>query len=257
MDSRSARARGPARGAQWGLHTVGQDDVLPNLRHWVGFRFRLPEFTWPLTALPYTDKRRRLDKALVERHVERALERRLKKKRRSPEGSGVANGVAADWTPNGHHGAAEEQQQKKFVLGALAKDHQNQRLLRDELLQVFFAGRDTTAFLLSLHPAHFAHLCTTIFSAFPPDKNYTITPSALKAHRPLFNFLSETLRLYPVTLFNGRVALRDTVLPAGGGQIVAYCVYVLRRREDVWGEDAAVFRPERWEENRGRKGWGR
>lgn len=59
--------------------------------------------------------------------------------------------------------------------------------------------------------------------------------------------------------FNNRCAIRDTVLPAGGGpdgksplfikagQIVFYTVFALHRRKDIYGEDADEFRPERWE----------
>jgi cytochrome P450 len=49
------------------------------------------------------------------------------------------------------------------------------------------------------------------------------------------------------------------VLPRGGGrdgqypvmvrkgEDVAYCAYVMHRRKDIYGDDAEVFRPERWE----------
>ena len=54
------------------------------------------------------------------------------------------------------------------------------------------------------------------------------------------------------------MALRPTVLPAGGGVdgngpvfvpegcVVAYHVYAMHRRSDLWGKDAAEFKPERW-----------
>lgn len=50
-----------------------------------------------------------------------------------------------------------------------------------------------------------------------------------------------------------------TTLPTGGGpdgkapilvqpgEAVGYCVYVMHRRKDLYGEDADEFRPERWE----------
>ena len=58
---------------------------------------------------------------------------------------------------------------------------------------------------------------------------------------------------------NGRVAVRDTFLPVGGGpdgkapvfvakgQLVTYSVHAMHRRRDVYGADADEFRPERWE----------
>lgn len=65
---------------------------------------------------------------------------------------------------------------------------------------------------------------------------------------------------------NFRVAAKDTSLPVGGGpdgrspvfipkgQVVAYSVYAMHRRTDLYGPDSHSFRPERWEEN-GRRGW--
>lgn len=69
------------------------------------------------------------------------------------------------------------------------------------------------------------------------------------------------LRLYPSVPVNSRTALRTTTLPTGGGpdglspvlirrgDAVAYSVYSLHRRKDLYGADAEDFRPERWEED--------
>jgi cytochrome P450 len=72
--------------------------------------------------------------------------------------------------------------------------------------------------------------------------------------------LKETaLRLHPIVPVNGRVAVRDTTIPVGGGpdgkspvfvkkgQIVVYNVYVMQRREDLYDDDADEFIPERWQ----------
>lgn len=67
------------------------------------------------------------------------------------------------------------------------------------------------------------------------------------------------LRLYPPVPLNTRFCKQVTVLPRGGGpdglspmlvregMPVAYSVYHMQRREDLYGPDAASFRPERWE----------
>jgi cytochrome P450 len=69
------------------------------------------------------------------------------------------------------------------------------------------------------------------------------------------------LRLYPSVPVNSREAVRDTLLPVGGGPdlldpvfvpkgtAVAYSVYAMHRRPDFFGMDAELFRPERWDEN--------
>lgn len=68
--------------------------------------------------------------------------------------------------------------------------------------------------------------------------------------------------------------MERTTLPTGGGpegtspimakkgESVGYCVYVMHRRKDLYGSDADVFRPERWDPNEDNEvslkniGWG-
>jgi cytochrome P450 len=66
------------------------------------------------------------------------------------------------------------------------------------------------------------------------------------------------LRLNPPVPMNNREAIRDTVLPRGGGadgtspilvpagSIVGWHCYSMHRRTDIFGDDANDFRPERW-----------
>ncbi|ETS76339.1 hypothetical protein PFICI_11726 [Pestalotiopsis fici W106-1] len=75
----------------------------------------------------------------------------------------------------------------------------------------------------------------------------------------LRDVINETLRLFAPISVNMKTAVRDTVLPVGGGSdgkspivvkegvTVGYLVYGVHRRKDLWGADAADFRPERWE----------
>lgn len=75
------------------------------------------------------------------------------------------------------------------------------------------------------------------------------------------------LRLHPVVPINQRWANADTILPRGGGPnqtlplliprgTNAYInIYAMHRREDMWGDDAEEFKPERWENNPRRGGW--
>lgn len=68
------------------------------------------------------------------------------------------------------------------------------------------------------------------------------------------------LRLYPSVPVNTRTTIRTTVLPTGGGpdrkspvlipkgSAVAFSVYSMHRRPDLYGMDAELFRPERWDE---------
>lgn len=154
----------------------------------------------------------------------------------------------------------------RFILAdALAADITDPIELRYQLLNILLAGRDTTAsllswafLLLSRHPEKLDKLRSECLAAFGTDPK-SITFTGMKNVKYLQYVMSETLRLYPAVPLNARQANKDTVLPVGGGkngdqpiaimkdQIVFYSVYALHRLEELWGEDAHEFRPERWE----------
>lgn len=158
-------------------------------------------------------------------------------------------------------------------LRQLAESTQDRIIIRDQLMQLLFAGRDTTATLIS-----FALLCLARnpdtwdklrrealnqFGKTDGGSAKEITFENLKGCSHLQHVLQETLRLYPPIPVNARQALRDTVLPTGGGPdrlqpiavprgtTVTYSVYVMQRRADLWGEDAAEWKPDRWEGMKG------
>lgn len=171
--------------------------------------------------------------------------------------------------------AQEKKTDNKFVfLDELVKETQDRTELRDQVLHLLLAGRDTTSALLSWtilllarHPSEYCSLRKTVIDTFGTIKHPRQEPTfeSLKACKQLTHTLFETLRLYPLIPINARRALKDTILPVGGGadgkspmsvkkdEQVGYSAYVLHRRKDLWGEDAMSWRPGRWE---GRKlGW--
>ncbi|CAG8582284.1 4174_t:CDS:2 [Racocetra fulgida] len=60
----------------------------------------------------------------------------------------------------------------------------------------------------------------------------------------------ETIRLYPVVPVNGKVCIKDTVLPNNipifAGELVEYNLYIMGRDEKIWGKDAKQFNPKRF-----------
>ncbi|EKG20608.1 Cytochrome P450 [Macrophomina phaseolina MS6] len=156
-----------------------------------------------------------------------------------------------------------EEKGKYVFLHELAKQTKNKRRLRDELLNVLLAGRDTTASLLgnlfwvlSKRPDVWKKLREEV----EEQLSGTIpTYEKLRGMKYLKWCLNESLRLHPVVPLNSRMCVADTVLPLGGGPdgkapvfvkkgtITSYSVWAMHRRKDIYGPDADEFRPERWE----------
>lgn len=185
--------------------------------------------------------------ALINKYIDRALELPLEDLEKGNNGAG-----------------------RYTFLHAIAGHTRDRNELRDQIVAVLLAGRDTTAltlswlfFQLSRHPRVVKKLQKEIQSTLGKDRIPTY--SDLKGMRYLQQNLNETLRLYPVVPYNVRVALKDTTLPRGGGTSgnepvgipqgtpVFYSTLVMQRREDIYPPSShefpelTEFYPERWE----------
>jgi cytochrome P450 len=183
---------------------------------------------------------------------------------------------------------------KYVFLNEIAKAVPDPKQLRDDMLNVLLAGRDTTAGLLSnifhalaRHPQAWEQLRAEVSSlegslpTYDDLKNMKYLNHVLKEGRVFHHLVSRgsrltlynaALRLYPPVPTNARWAKRNTVLPTGGGPdgkspvyvakgtIVAYSAYSLHRRTDIYGSNAGDFVPERWAHDAPggplRPGWG-
>ena len=155
-------------------------------------------------------------------------------------------------------------------LHALASFTRDRKVIRDQIVAVLLAGRDTTAAILSWvfyelsnHPEIVSKLRREILERIGPNKPPTYDD--LKDMRYLQHVMNETLRLYPGVPFNVRLALRNTTLPHGGGPDglqpigirkdtpIGYSTLVMQRRRDLYPEpsadfpDAMLFAPDRWD----------
>ncbi|KAK6200465.1 cytochrome P450 [Scheffersomyces amazonensis] len=173
----------------------------------------------------------------------------------------------------------EKASKEQYIfLYELVKETRNPKVLRDQLLNILLAGRDTTASLLSFT---FYELCRNKdiwkklreevdnkFGLGNESRVYEITFESLKRCEYLKAVLNESLRLYPTVPRNGRFANKNTTLPRGGGplgedpvlvrkgQPIAYVIYSTHRSSEFYGKDANEYRPERWFEPETRKlGW--
>ncbi|KAI4604114.1 hypothetical protein KJ359_000242 [Pestalotiopsis sp. 9143b] len=152
-------------------------------------------------------------------------------------------------------------------LHSIAQYTRNKTLLRDQLVAILIAGRDTSAatlswtfYQLSKYPEKFQKLRREIIDALGRDRIPTYDD--LKDLKYLRNTLNETLRLYPAVPYNIRTALHDSTLNGAPGKppisvvkgdVVIYTPLSMQRRKDLYPpvsekfEDPAVFSPERWE----------
>ncbi|KAF2788808.1 cytochrome P450 [Melanomma pulvis-pyrius CBS 109.77] len=151
---------------------------------------------------------------------------------------------------------------QRTLLYNMAQQTGNRTVLRDQIVQAMMAATETTASLVSTvihvlatHPPVFAKLRAEILAVGDESLDF----DRLSSIKYLQNVITETLRLYPVFPQNNRVALKDTVLPTGGGQdgtspifapagtLFDTCFATLHRDKKIWGSDAEEFRPDRWD----------
>ncbi|CAG9997249.1 hypothetical protein V2G26_018436 [Clonostachys chloroleuca] len=152
--------------------------------------------------------------------------------------------------------------QTYIFLQELAKETDDPILLRDQVVNMILAARDTTAGLLSFTVFMLARF-PEVWKKTRADvlENYCepLTYDALNSMTYLRYVIQEILRLFPPISTNSRMANKDTVIPVGGGpdgksplfvaknHVVTYSTFVMHRRKEFFGEDADEFRPERWE----------
>lgn len=185
--------------------------------------------------------------AFVNKHIERALE----------------------MTPEDLALIAKSDKEHTF-LHELASNTRDPKRIRDQIMAILLAGRDTTASTLSWTiyelgraPKVVEKLRTEILERVGTEE-VAPTYEHLKNMPYLKAILNEVLRLYPSVPFNVRLALKDTTLPRGGGPdgseplpVLKFtpCVYstlCLHRDPSLYPPtsddfaDPNIFSPERW-----------
>ena len=155
----------------------------------------------------------------------------------------------------------EKDFERAVLAYGLSKITQDQDDMLNQLLNVFLPAHDAIAvaltnvfFNLARHPDVWSRLREEIIDL--GDEQLTF--ERLKKLTFLQCVIKETLRLYPTVGSVGRVALRDTTIPTGGGRSgkspilirrgdsVRTSFYALHRRKDIYGENAEQFEPRRW-----------
>ncbi|KAL9116042.1 MAG: hypothetical protein Q9227_000410 [Pyrenula ochraceoflavens] len=161
-----------------------------------------------------------------------------------------------------------------IFLNELAKKIRDQNLLRAEVGNVFFVARDNPTavtgnalFQLARHPELWGELRRAALSLGDQPLTFDLLHS--EAVKPFTYMYNETLRMLGPSIPAERVAVKNTILPTGGGasgtppifvekgtkirltQIVpmlqVHCNnWSMHHDKEIWGEDAEEFKPQRW-----------
>ncbi|KAJ4800263.1 Cytochrome P450 [Rhynchospora pubera] len=141
------------------------------------------------------------------------------------------------------------------------------KYLRDIILNFMIAGRDTTAgtlswffYMMCKHPHVQDKIAREVQTAIKMQEDERkvkiddfgdyLTEEAINDMQYLHAALTETLRLYPAVPLDPKYCFSDDTLPDGSdvnkGDQVFYQPYPMGRMKYLWGDDAEIFRPERW-----------
>ncbi|KAG7400875.1 hypothetical protein PHYBOEH_004087 [Phytophthora boehmeriae] len=221
------------------LNQLGGDVLVDEMHpldialHAVQNRFQTPMWMWKLT-----------------RFLKIGAERRLR------DNMKIVNDMVREIMVRSLNDSLEQ----KNLLTLLMKDNSSAdpRELQDTAVNFFIAGKDTTSFSLSWlivmmnrHPRVLSKIREEIRVVLPGLLNGEIETPTLEDTQKLVYLdaaVKESVRLQSVSTY--RCTTRDTTLTDGAfiekGTIVVVSKYAAARRKNVWGEDAAEYRPERW-----------
>ncbi|KAF9475912.1 cytochrome P450 monooxygenase pc-3 [Pholiota conissans] len=164
-------------------------------------------------------------------------------------------------------GGGDESKDEEDVtlLAHLVRHTQDPNILKDELVNLLVAGRDTTGslltssfYMLTQHPDIEKRLREEVIDEVGPSSSPTY--ENMREMKYLRAFLNEVLRLYPPVPADTRSTKNATTLPpASPGQKavyvpanvpVVYSIMHMQRRTDLWGPDALQFDPDRFIDER-------
>ncbi|KAK0629352.1 cytochrome P450 [Bombardia bombarda] len=188
----------------------------------------------------------------------------------------MVDGYVSDVRAKGRaeRGGSEAAEKPNTVIEEMEARGATQKDMVEQTMHLLVAGMDTSAAalgwvfaMLAANPGIYGKLRDEVLETFGTEENRLaeFDLETLKGCTYLQHCLLETLRLFPAGPINVREAVRDTILPVGGGvdgkgpvavrkgARVQLGTYLTHRRKDIWGEDADEFRPERWEGRR--RGW--
>ncbi|KAK9070206.1 hypothetical protein SSX86_010606 [Deinandra increscens subsp. villosa] len=134
------------------------------------------------------------------------------------------------------------------------------KFLRDTILNLMIAGRDTTSsalawflWLVVTHPAVEIKIRDEMDSIIPEcalGKPRIFEAEETNKLVYLHAAFCEALRLYPPVPFQHKAPIKPDILPSGHrvdpNMKILFSLYAMGRMETIWGVDSREFKPERW-----------
>ncbi|EJD53569.1 CYP63 cytochrome P450 monooxygenase-like protein [Auricularia subglabra TFB-10046 SS5] len=226
------------------VRAFNQAQVVISNRLWVGPIWPLYEFWQDKTKEPMK---------VIDAFIDPILAQALSKKKER-----VALGELA----------ADDKEEAATLLDHLVMHTDDAKVIKDEIMNISVAGRDTTSatltfasYFLAMHPNVMARLRQEVLNKFGRDRLPTYDD--LRDMKYLRAFINETLRLMPPVPFNVRQAVKGVLLPSKNqegkhhympkGTSISWSTWYMHRRTDFWGPDAEQFDPDRFLDERVRK----
>lgn len=225
-------------------------DAYNHGQKWLGLRLFLPHYNI-FTRDPKFWESCRIARAFVTGYVKKTAAQ-------------IANETKLDHNDDNDH---RNKKPDRLVLAReLLRETPSHTEITNELLNIFMPAHETTAialsnifFHLARHPAIYTQARAEVLASSATNPHAPWTFTRLKALPYLQRIIKESLRLTPALGTTQRVCLRDTTLPTGGGprgdapvfvprgSVALLSLYGMHRRRDLFGDDAHVFDPSRWE----------
>ncbi|KAK1432437.1 hypothetical protein QVD17_09333 [Tagetes erecta] len=134
------------------------------------------------------------------------------------------------------------------------------KFLRDVILNLMIAGRDTTSstltwflWLVVTHPNIEKKIRDEIKEVIPECELGKLRIFEAEDTNKLIYLhaaFCEALRLYPPVPFQHKAPVKPDVLPSGHrvdpNMKIMFSMYAMGRMETIWGADSCEFKPERW-----------
>ncbi|KAF2651293.1 cytochrome P450 [Lophiostoma macrostomum CBS 122681] len=176
------------------------------------------------------------------------------------------NSVIGTFSPENSSSQDERDRKARTLLGTLSGEGVSRKVLKDQLVAVLVGGRYRIQWLLHSHGysmnwSDIRMLWKNYAPRSPQRPSDPPTPTQLEEMQLLNGVVKETLRIHTSVGINSRTALKDTTLPTGGGPPGKSPVAVLRgtpiimgfdsvhHRTDLFGADASIYNPHRWDRN--------